>query len=78
MVWDCVEAVQGVGGVEGGEPPPLPNVTDAAQHNQRYFDEYLKTHLAQHVEFPGTGDSNPFARIADASSWFGEVYGTPT
>eukprot|EP00966_Prymnesium_polylepis_P225780 5222480-Prymnesium_polylepis.1 len=68
MVWDCVEVTQ------EGEIPRLPNVMDAAQHNRAYFNEYLEKHLTQHVEFPATGDSDPFARIADASSWFGDVY----
>ena len=39
-----------------------------AQLNQRYYDACLKKHLSQHVEFPGTGDSDPFARITDMGS----------
>ena len=53
---------------------PCPNVSDAASLNRNYFNEYLKKHLSQHVEFPGTGDFDPFARIDDVGGWFGEVY----
>ena len=58
---------------QNGELPRLPNVTDAAALNRAYFDEYLKKHLSQHVEFPATGDSDPFARIHDVGGWFGHV-----
>ncbi len=68
MVWDCVVVTQ------EGQLPPLPNVTDAARLNSTYFKEYLQKHLTQHIEFPATGESDPFSRIDDVDGWFGDVY----
>ena len=68
MVWDCVDVTQ------EGQLPPLPNVTDAARLNSTYFKEYLQKHLTQHIEFPATGESDPFSRIDDVDGWFGDVY----
>ena len=31
-------------------------------------------HLSQHIEFPATGESDPFSRIDDVDGWFGDVY----
>ena len=49
-------------------------MTDAARLNSTYFKEYLQKHLTQHIEFPATGESDPFSRIDDVDGWFGDVY----